>query len=332
MFMEASELSSDGGEWLFESSWEERLLSAEKTQEVYFKHEKPASKVSKQKLDGTAAGLAEPGSLAIYLHAVSRNKLLKAEEEIELARSIKHGDNAALLSLVTSNLRLVVSIAKKYSGHGLSLEDLIQEGNIGLIQSARKYDPSKGTRFSTYATWWIRQAIQRALSNKSRPVRVPIHITQQMYKLRRAARPYFQEFGRAPSAAEMSKDTGLSVAEVQHALSSNVQVVSLDETIGTEGEDTLELVVEDKSSAEPDAEIESSLLSRRVQALLGRLSAEEKRVMELRYGIGGEEHPTDAEIAAEMHTDCLFVRRATIRAMRKLRKFNKSKNISEFLN
>ena len=274
----------------------------------------------------------ETSSIKSYLSEVARNNLLTADEEIELARSIKRGSNLALRQLVSANLRLVISIAKRYGRHGMELEDLIQEGNVGLIQAATKFDPTRGTRFSTYATWWIRQAIQRALSNKSRSVRIPIHITQEMYRLRKAAKPFFQKFGRAPSYEELAEQTGLRAAEVEHVFRSYLPTVSLDESIGSESGDTLQKIVEDTESAAPDELTESQLLCERVHVLLNRLTPDERSVVELRYGIGSRALLTDTEIAMAMHTDAASVRRATIRAMRKLRKLNIHTGISDYLN
>lgn len=267
-----------------------------------------------------------------YLNEVSKEMLLDANKEIELARLIKRGNHCALNQLVAANLRLVISIAKRYLRHGMEFEDLIQEGNLGLIQAATKYDPSRGTRFSTYATWWIRQAIQRALSNKSRPVRIPIHITQEMYRLKKAAKPFYQKEGRAPTFAELAAQTGMPLEEVEHVFRSHSQMLSLDETVGSECDDTLGKIIEDKSSVHPEDAIELQLLGSRVQSLLMRLSPEERAVTELRFGIGDCTLPTDLEIACALHTDTHDVRRATIRAMRKLRKLNRSRNISDYLN
>ncbi len=273
----------------------------------------------------------DQGSLHLYLSRVSKNRLLSSQEEKELASEIKTGNLIAMRKLVSSNLRLVISIAKRYLHHGLELEDLIQEGNLGLIQAAFKFDPQKGTRFSTYATWWIRQAVQRALSNKSRAVRVPIHVTQELYRLKRAAKPFYQRLGRAPSKEELEAATGLSQNEIFNALKSDLHLLSLDEALSAESEDSLLDLVEDRKAGSPEEIADLHFLSRRVKKMLLRLSDQERRVIELRYGVDGIEHTTDAEIASEMHCDSILVRRATIRAMRKLRKWNSREKLSDYV-
>ncbi len=282
---------------------------------------------------------AEPGhrelsAIKSYFQEVGKYKLLKAEEEIFLSRAFKSGNLFARNRLIASNLRLVISIAKKYSGSGLDLEDLIQEGNLGLMQAVAKFDPARGSKFSTYATWWIQQAIQRAICNKGRTIRIPVHVTQQFYRLRKASKPFYQEHGRAPTASELAELTGMNVDEIAHILRSQMTVMSLDgHPAGIDdGDDMLDrMIPEEDEEHSPESSAEVRLLSKRVGNLLAHLSSEERTVMELRYGLTGMAHPGDAEIADEMHTDRCTVRRTTIRAMRKLRKLNGEKTLTEYL-
>lgn len=273
----------------------------------------------------------ELSTLRAYFNRLSRGCLLSPAQEIDLARAIQKGDKAALNLLVQSNLRLVVSIARRYMGHGVELEDLIQEGNLGLIQAAHKFDPQKGTRFSTYATWWVRQAVQRAIANKSRPVRIPVHINQQIWRLKKAARPFFQNLGRPPSLKEWSKASGVPPDQIMQIFQLDLQVVSLDEELSDDSEDTLEKLIEDRNSRLPEDFVEEQILKLKVDKLLARLSSDERRVMELRYGIGSDVLPTDAEIALAMDKDALFVRRAAVRAMRKLRKYLKHQVMMDYV-
>lgn len=281
------------------------------------------------------AGHRELSAIKSYFLEVGRYKLLKAEEEIFLARAFKGGSLPARNRLIASNLRLVISIAKKYSGSGLDLEDLIQEGNLGLMQAVGKFDPARGSKFSTYATWWIQQAIQRAICNKGRTIRIPVHVTQQFYRLRKASKPFYQEHGRAPTAAELADLTGMQLDEIAHILRSQMTVMSLDgHPAGIEdGDDMLDrMVPEEDQEHSPENSAEIKLLSKRVGKLLSHLSPDERAVMELRYGLTGVARPGDAEIAEEMHTDRCTVRRTTIRAMRKLRKLNVERRLTEYLN
>lgn len=276
----------------------------------------------------------ELSAIKSYFLEVGRYKLLKAEEEIFLARAFKQGNLSARNRLIASNLRLVISVAKRYAGSGLDLEDLIQEGNLGLMQAVSKFDPSRGSKFSTYATWWIQQAIQRAICNKGKTIRIPVHVTQQFYKLRKASKPFYQEHGRAPTATELATLTGMDPDEIDHILRSQMTVTSLDgHPAGMEdGDDMLDRMVPDEDEDHsPEAGAESKLLSKRINNMLAHLSKDERMVMELRYGLRGVPHPGDAEIASEMHVDRCEVRRTTIRAMRKLRKLNLEKSLAEFL-
>lgn len=283
--------------------------------------------------DDADQGHRELSAIKSYFSEVGKYKLLRAEEEIYLARAFKSGNLMARNRLISSNLRLVISIAKKYNGSGLDLEDLIQEGNLGLMQAVVKFDPARGSKFSTYATWWIQQAIQRAICNKGRTIRIPVHVTQQFYRLRKASKPFYQEHGRAPSATELAELTGMSVDEIAHILRSQMTVMSLDgHPAGIEdGDDMLDRMVPDVEEHAPEAGAEIRLLSKRIGCMLSHLSKDERQVVELRYGLTGLAHPGDAEIAEEMHTDRCTVRRTTIRAMRKLRKLNGDRTLAEYL-
>lgn len=276
----------------------------------------------------------ELSAIKSYFLEVGRHKLLKAEDEIRLSRAYKGGSVVARNRLIASNLRLVISIAKKYTGSGLDLEDLIQEGNLGLIQAVAKFDPARGSKFSTYATWWIQQAIQRAICNRGRCIRIPVHVVQQFYRLRKASKPFYQEHGRPPSAEELAALTGMQVEDIAHILRSQMTVLSLDghASGADDGDDMLDRVIPDENEEHsPENCAESCLLSKRINSLLSNLSDEERTVMELRYGLTGVAHPGDAEIADEMHSDRRTVRRTTIRAMRKLRKLNSDKALCEYL-
>src|ERR1700733_12389640 len=225
------------------------------------------------------------GTLWLYLQDVAKHRLLSAQEEIELGRRIQAGDHVAVRELASGNLRLVISIAKRYMRQGMDFEDLIQEGNVGLLQAVRRFNPSLGYRFSTYATWWIRQAITRGLSNKGRTIRLPVHVNEILYKLRREAKPYFQKLGRYPTIQELAQATGLNRDEIEHVLKSSMNMLSLDEFIGSEDDETMEKFIADKSLAKPDDQAEDALLRSKIQKLIASLSDEEQLVMKPLYGL-----------------------------------------------
>jgi RNA polymerase primary sigma factor len=230
----------------------------------------------------------EDDSLALFLAEVRRHRLLSAAEEVELATRIERGDLQAKERLVNANLRLVISNARKYEGHELPLLDLIQEGILGLIRAAEKFDHRKGFKFSTYATFWIRESIQRALANRSRAIRLPVHIGQRARKIERARRTITTALGREPTDEEVARAAGIELALVHETLEVARVVTSLDRPVGEEEDSTLGALIPSEAAG-PEEEVESSLRAEAVHRALERLPARERSVVELRYGIGGQE-------------------------------------------
>jgi RNA polymerase primary sigma factor len=233
-------------------------------------------------------------ALQLFLNEVGRYSLLTAAEEVELAKAIERGDPQAKEKMINANLRLVVSIAKKYQGHGLSLLDLIQEGIIGLIRAVEKFDWRKGFKFSTYATWWIRQAVQRGVANKARTIRVPVHIAEREQKIARAERELWTKLERQPTDAEIAEAAKLPLKQVREVHAVARAVTSLDKPIGSESEGVLGDLFAATETA-PEEEIEVSLRQETLRQALAELPERERHVLELRYGIGGDEEPKSLE-------------------------------------
>ena len=237
--------------------------------------------------------VATTDALQLFLNEAGRYELLTAAEEVELAKRIERGDKEAKDLMVNSNLRLVVSIAKKYQGHGLSLLDLIQEGIIGLIRAVEKFDHRKGFKFSTYATWWIRQAVQRGVANKSRTIRIPVHIVEREQKIVRAERKLLAELERTPTDEEIARESELPVKQVRDVRNAARAVTSLDKPLG-EGEGALgDIVAVD--STEPEQEVHVSLEKDAVRRAVAQLPDRERQVVELRFGLDGDRDPQSLE-------------------------------------
>ena len=250
-------------------------------------HAEPAPRA----VDAPVSGAID--SLTLFMNEAGRYPLLTAAEEVALAKRVERGDTAAKERMINSNLRLVVSIAKRYQGHGLQLGDLIQEGVIGLNRAVEKFDWRKGFKFSTYATWWIRQACQRAVSNQSATIRVPTHVHERRVKLNRARQRLQAASGEEPTREELAKATGLELRYVEEALGAVEASVSLNQAVGSDGEGELGDLFADPNSVDPESEAAEALRARSVREAVRNLPERERRVLELRFGFDGE--PTSLE-------------------------------------
>lgn len=257
-------------------------------------------------------------SVSNYLKEIGRFDLLDFKSEVALARAALLGDEIARGKLIQSNLRLVVSIAKKYVKFGLTLPDLIQEGNIGLIKAVEKFDPEKGFRFSTYASWWIKQSVTRALANKSRTVRLPVHISESKWKMKRAVAELNQELGRKPTPSEIAKKTGFDLDKVTLLLNAEKATLSLDANLNDDGETTLCDFLPDENSSDPMDVADQKLLSKSIETALGRLKPHESDVLKLRFGLKSE-RKTLLETGKILGLSRERVRQIELRAMKKLR-------------
>jgi RNA polymerase primary sigma factor len=247
---------------------------------------KPAQPEQKAPNPGVIVGSAD--SLQLFLADVGRHKLLTASEEVTLAKAIERGDMLAKRRMIESNLRLVVSIAKGYRGLGVPFLDLIQEGTLGLNRAVEKFDWRRGFKFSTYATWWIRQSVQRAVANHARTIRVPVHVVERQQKLSRAARRLEVELGREATKEELAEATGLPMQHVDEALGAAHASVSLNQTVGSDDEGELGDLFADREAADPFDEAEESLRRQGVRKALDALPERERRILELRFGFEGE--------------------------------------------
>jgi RNA polymerase primary sigma factor len=262
-------------------------------QELKTNLEQPETVVTEAVSEFTGDGLG------LFLAELARYPLLTAAEEAALAKRIERGDDKAKQTMVNSNLRLVVSIAKRYRNQGVPFLDLIQEGTFGLIRAVEKFDWRRGYKFSTYATWWVRQAVQRAVQNQAATIRLPVHIGERRYKLSCAARKLTAEHGREPTRGELAEATGLPLRHVAEALDAVAVPVSLNQSLGADGEDELGAILEDRTAADPSDTLEERLRGEQARRLLDALPERERRILELRFGFNGNPRSLD-EIGKEM--------------------------------
>lgn len=267
-------------------------------------------------------------TVRLYLKAIGERKLLSAEDEVRLSKRIERADNDAKNEMIEANLRLVVSIAKRYTDRGLTLLDLIQEGNVGLMRAVEKFDWRRGYKFSTYAAWWIRQGITRAIADQARTIRIPVHLLQNVNKVAAVRRRLEQELGREPAEEEIAKALEIDVEDVKHLMELNSDTVSLDTPIGSDdGSATLGDVVEDGAELRPEEIVAERLLSEDIDVVLGQLNERERRVIELRYGITGDEPLTLVEIGKYIGVTRERVRQIEIAAINKLRRGHETERL-----
>lgn len=273
-------------------------------------------------------------SVRLYLREIGKIPLLNAEEELALAQRVVAGEKRAKDKMAEANMRLVVSIAKRYSGRGLDFLDLIQEGNTGLLRAVEKFDPDKGFKFSTYATWWIRQAITRAIADQARTIRIPVHMVETINKLLRTQRRMTQELNREPTIEELAKELEMEPEKVEYVIKIKQDITSLDAGVGRDGEDEDSVLgdfIEDEDGATPEESAASQLLKEQVQSVLSTLSDREQKIIKMRFGLDGGKSHTLEEVGQEFAVTRERIRQIEAKALAKLRKHKDAKKLHEYL-
>lgn len=270
-------------------------------------------------------------SVRMYLREIGRIPLLNTEDEIKLAKRIAHGDQLAKKKLTEANLRLVVSIAKKYIGRGLSLLDLVQEGNLGLTRAVEKFDYTKGFKFSTYATWWVRQAITRAIADQARTIRIPVHMIETINKLIRVQRSLVQELGREPTVAEIAKELGIEEDKVTHIMKISQETVSLEAPVGEEEDSRLGDFLEDKDSLSPEESAIYELMKGHIEEFLDILPPREQKILRMRFGLESGRSHTLEEVGQEFGVTRERIRQIEAKALKKLERHELSMKLRDYL-
>ena len=273
-------------------------------------------------------------SVRLYLREIGKIPLLTAEEELALAQRVIAGEKKAKDKMAEANMRLVVSIAKRYSGRGLDFLDLIQEGNTGLLRAVEKFDPDKGFKFSTYATWWIRQAITRAIADQARVIRIPVHMVETINKLLRTQRRMTQELNREPTIEELGKELEMEPEKVEYVIKIKQDISSLDAGVGRDGEDEDSVLgdfIEDEDSATPEESAANQLLKEQVQSVLSTLSEREQKIIKMRFGLENGKSHTLEEVGQEFAVTRERIRQIEAKALAKLRKHKDARKLHEYL-
>lgn len=271
-------------------------------------------------------------SVRLYLREIGKIPLLKADEELALAQKVVAGDKEAKDQMAEANMRLVVSIAKRYVGRGLDLLDLIQEGNTGLLRAVEKFDPDKGFKFSTYATWWIRQAITRAIADQARTIRIPVHMVETINKLLRTQRRLTQELNREPTNEEIAKEMEIDVEKVEHIMKIKQDISSLDASVRDDEEDSvLGDFIEDEDTVSPEESATGQLLKEHVKDMLGALTEREQKILKLRFGLEDGKSHTLEEVGQEFNVTRERIRQIEAKALAKLRKHKDAKKLHDYI-
>ena len=273
-------------------------------------------------------------SVRLYLREIGKIPLLSNEEEAELAKKIVEGNRKAKDKMVEANMRLVVSIAKRYSGRGLDFLDLIQEGNTGLLRAVEKFDPEKGFKFSTYATWWIRQAITRAIADQARTIRIPVHMVETINKVLRTTRKLTTELNREPTTEEIAKELDMEADKIEYVMRIKQDIASLDASVGRDGDDEDSVLgdfVEDEERVSPEDSAANQILKEQLASIISTLSDREQKIIKMRFGIGGERPHTLEEVGYEFSVTRERIRQIEAKALSKLRKHKDTKKLHEYL-
>lgn len=276
-------------------------------------------------------GIKISDPVRMYLKEIGRVPLLSADEEVELSKRIEQGDEDAKRRLAEANLRLVVSIARRYAGRGMQFLDLIQEGNMGLIKAVEKFDYSKGFKFSTYATWWIRQAITRSIADQARTIRIPVHMVETINKLVRVSRQLLQELGREPTPEEIAKEMDISPEKVREIQKVSQEPVSLETPVGEESDSNLGDFIEDQDALAPADAAAFELLREQLEEVLDTLTEREESVLRLRFGLEDGRTRTLEEVGQVFGVTRERIRQIEAKALRKLRHPSRSKRLKDFL-